>query len=74
MLEDPPKGAHIAMVRASKSDRWTPDILERLEAAAKKNPDRVSYHILENAGHWLHTDNPGGLIAIMAPYLAKISK
>ena len=74
MLEDPPKGVHIAMVRASKSDRWTPDILERLEDAAKKNPDRVSYHILEKAGHWLHTDNPSGLIAIMAPHLAEISK
>jgi pimeloyl-ACP methyl ester carboxylesterase len=74
VLEQPPKGIHIEIVRASKSDRWTPDIMARLKEAESKKPENVTYHLLENAGHWLHTDNPSGLIAIMAPILAKLSK
>lgn len=74
VLEQPPKGVHIEIVRASKSDRWTPDIMARLKEAESKKPGNVTYHLLENAGHWLHTDNPSGLIAIMAPILAKLSK
>lgn len=65
---------HIEIVRAAKSDRWTPDIMARLKEAEAKKPDNVSFHVLENAGHWLHTDNPNGLIAIMAPILARISQ
>lgn len=74
VLEQPPKGMHIEVVRAAKSDRWTPDIMARLKEAEAKKPDNVTFHMLENAGHWLHTDNPSGLIAIMAPILARISQ
>lgn len=74
VLEQPPKGMHIEIVRAAKSDRWTPDIIARMKEAEAKKPENVSFHVLENAGHWLHTDNPSGLIAIMAPILAKISQ
>lgn len=37
VLDHPPVGTHINIVRAAKSDRWTPDIIARLkEAEAKK--------------------------------------
>ncbi|CAM6017838.1 unnamed protein product [Sphagnum balticum] len=73
VLQKPPQGSHIALVRAALSDRWTPDILAQLEAVVANKPHNVSYHVVENAGHWLHIENASGLIAIMAPVLAKIS-
>jgi hypothetical protein len=60
VLEQPPKGMHIEIVRAAKSDRWTPDIIARMKEAEAKKPDNVSFHVLENAGHWLHTDTYSG--------------
>lgn len=78
-LESPPKGLDIGIVRAEKSDRWYPSLLSHLEelANASKTPrsdtGTVSYHVLEKAGHWLHVDNPTGLIEILAPSLVKLS-
>lgn len=69
----------IGIVRASKSDRWTPDVVEKLEQVAEDNKTgsdhlgMVSYHILENAGHWLHSDNPRGLAEIITPSFVELS-
>ncbi|MCO5561084.1 hypothetical protein L7F22_014705 [Adiantum nelumboides] len=78
-LECPPKGLDIGIVRAEKSDRWHPSLLSKLEGlgtaikTSKPDQGRVSYHVLERAGHWLHIDNPKGLIEILAPSLVKLS-
>ncbi|KAH8948578.1 hypothetical protein BDL97_11G101500 [Sphagnum fallax] len=74
VLENPlPQGLHIAFVRAGRSERMTPDEgIERLEAAASKHPDNLSFHTLPNAGHWLHTENISGFIRIVNPYLSKL--
>lgn len=78
-LECPPKGLDIGIVRAEKSDRWHPSLLTELEELANATRDprsdtgTVSYHVLQNAGHWLHVDNPSGLIKILAPSLVKLS-
>ena len=79
LLESPPMGTDIGIVRAEKSDRWYPEILSQLEEIAqanntpRSNVGTISYHILENAGHWLHVDNPNGLIEILAPSLVRIA-
>lgn len=76
MLESPPKGMEIGMVRAAKSDRWAPDIVSRLESLSKRTGDqggRVLYTVLENAGHWVQVDNPEGLCKILLPHLVKLS-
>ncbi|KAH7287397.1 hypothetical protein KP509_32G054200 [Ceratopteris richardii] len=79
-LESPPKGMDIGIVRAERSDRWYPALLSKLEhlANTRKIPHSdkgtVSYHVLEKAGHWLHVDNPKGLIEILAPSLIKMSQ
>ncbi|KAL5808738.1 hypothetical protein ACOSQ3_029429 [Xanthoceras sorbifolium] len=76
LLEHPPQGTEIAIVRAEKSDRWDPDVIQRLESRASEGGDgregKVSVHILPNSGHWVHVDNPKGLLEIMAPKIASI--
>ena len=54
----------IHLVRAANSDRWTSDVQNRL---AQQNNSRT--HILPNAGHWLHVDNPEGLMHMLSRYL-----
>jgi pimeloyl-ACP methyl ester carboxylesterase len=63
-LEQARERPELELVVAERSDRWTPELRERartLPAAA-----RVHYHELSNSGHWVHVDNPSGLIEIMA--------
>jgi pimeloyl-ACP methyl ester carboxylesterase len=36
-----------------------------------KQEEKVSYHVLERAGHWVHSDNPIGLINILHDELVK---
>ncbi|KAL9428131.1 hypothetical protein AB3S75_030178 [Citrus x aurantiifolia] len=76
LLEHPPQGMEIAIVRAEKSDRWDPDVIQRLEGLANRQGDgsegKVSLHVLPNAGHWVHVDNPKGLLEIVAPRIASV--
>ncbi|KAK6942603.1 Alpha/beta hydrolase fold-1 [Dillenia turbinata] len=77
LLEHPPKGLEIAMVHAENSDRWEPDAVERLETHAAREGDesqgKVSLHVLCNAGHWVHVDNPKGLLEIIAPNMMPLN-
>lgn len=65
-------GAVLQFVRAANSDRWTPETLQRLERAAAAHAKTVKLHLLPHAGHWLHVDNPQGLINVMAPVMAQV--
>ncbi|KAF3441632.1 hypothetical protein FNV43_RR15547 [Rhamnella rubrinervis] len=66
-----PKGMEIDIVRAENSDRWEPDTVQRLESLAARERDgsegKVAVQVLPKAGHWVHVDNPKGLLQIMAP-------
>jgi esterase len=55
----------VHLVRAGRSDRWTPQDVARLEAL---RPPAVA-HLLPTAGHWLHVDDPAGTLGIIAPSL-----
>ncbi|KAJ0253526.1 hypothetical protein HA466_0111990 [Hirschfeldia incana] len=70
LLENPPKGTEISFVIAEKSDRWDHDTTTRLERIAKQRQNvsegKVSTHVLSNSGHWVHTDNPKGLLEIVS--------
>jgi pimeloyl-ACP methyl ester carboxylesterase len=60
LLEAPPKGLSVHFVRAQQSSfRWQGKDAARI----RKLGHHV--HLLENAGHWVHTDNPEGLLDIM---------
>jgi esterase len=50
-------------VVAEKSDRWNGEMTKK---ARELSPDtRASVHILPNAGHWVHVDNPEGLLHML---------
>lgn len=59
-------GAHgrVVMVRAGRSDRWSADDVARLTRAAARGT--VVEHVMPNAGHWLHTDDPATLLALLS--------
>ena len=59
-LEQPRRRCHL--LRALDSDRWTADSIARLEALPQ------GYHTLQ-AGHWVHADNPEGLLHILSRHL-----
>ncbi|MEZ4469264.1 MAG: alpha/beta hydrolase [bacterium] len=62
-LADPgPVRVHV--VRAGRSDRWDAATLQRLAASA------VDVRVLPDAGHWLHVDDPEGLLALLDPTFA----
>lgn len=53
---------------ADQSDRWTGTMRDM----AKGLPEEaaVTVHELEDSGHWVHVDNPDGLLRIMAAHFA----
>ena len=63
VLEDPPCTVHL--LRAERSDRLDPTDEARIATLP-----RVQLHTLPDAGHWVHADNPDGLLAILAPAFA----
>lgn len=59
LVEEPPIGADIEFVRAERSAfLWAEEDLGRIE----KSGARV--HLLKDSGHWVHIDNPEGLVEI----------
>ena len=68
VLENRESNTTIHVVRAERSDRWDDQTLRRLEDTRRSNP-LLQVHVLPNAGHWLHTDNPQGLKDLIVPTL-----
>eukprot|EP00879_Flechtneria_rotunda_P003292 GHRR01003517.1.p1 GENE.GHRR01003517.1~~GHRR01003517.1.p1 ORF type:complete len:389 (+),score=86.25 GHRR01003517.1:211-1377(+) len=61
LLQSPPEGLHLDFVRAERSHfRWEGGVADDIKALGHK------VHLLKDAGHWVHTDNPNGLFDIMA--------
>jgi esterase len=59
----PKQHPELHLVVAERSDRWSDGMRERvnsLPAAAS-----VSVHALPNSGHWVHVDNPAGLLQFL---------
>uniref|UniRef100_A0A7S0SIX9 AB hydrolase-1 domain-containing protein n=1 Tax=Mantoniella antarctica TaxID=81844 RepID=A0A7S0SIX9_9CHLO len=72
LMLNPPIGREVHVVRAAKSTRWPEDLVEQLRTRAEEG-GTLRYHVLPDAGHWLHVDNPGGLRDIIAPELIRLS-
>ena len=71
---DPPPSHETRAVRAARSERWDDAVARALESASARPGARVRFHVLPNAGHWLHVDNPDGLRALVAPELVRLGK
>lgn len=71
LVESVPEGLHINFLRAERSlHRWAHEDTSRISAAefiASNGGASVQMHVLEDAGHWVHTDNPDGLFQILTP-------
>lgn len=67
-LSNTPAGLTVRLVRAERSDRWRAADLARLEQV--QGSGRVRLSVLANAGHWLHVDNPEGLMDLLVDGLA----
>ncbi len=66
ILESPPPGIRIDVIRAERSRRWPPDVLARFAAIPH---DQTRLHLLPNAGHWLHVERTEALVALMTSLL-----
>ena len=59
------RGPHpVHLVMAERSDRWSDDDLDQAEAADASG--ELGWHVVADAGHWLHVDNPDALRALLA--------
>lgn len=59
-LESSARRAKVDVVRAERSERWSDAELARFGALPG-----LTLHVLPDAGHWVHVDNPDGLLALM---------
>ncbi|HEX7117170.1 MAG TPA: alpha/beta hydrolase [Longimicrobiales bacterium] len=63
IVESPPAGLDVHVLRATRSDVLGDAAAERIEAAARQS-GRVHLHVVEG-GHWLNADNPDAVVALM---------
>ncbi|KAF7151144.1 hypothetical protein RHSIM_Rhsim02G0173700 [Rhododendron simsii] len=70
IVEDVPRGVHVNFLKAERSlHRWALEDLQRIHVAEELAADEgggVEMHVLEDAGHWVHADNPDGLFKILS--------
>ncbi|HKY36428.1 MAG TPA: alpha/beta hydrolase [Polyangiaceae bacterium] len=68
VLESQASDSDFRVVVAERSDRWAPQSRARLEQLVANSPV-ASLHVVPNAGHWLHVDNPAFLLELMGQNL-----
>jgi pimeloyl-ACP methyl ester carboxylesterase len=68
VVENPPAGVKIHLMIADQSDSYSAEDRERALRIAASVP-QVTTDILAG-GHWLHTDNPDGLLRKLLEYIA----
>ncbi|MSQ04356.1 MAG: alpha/beta hydrolase [Myxococcales bacterium] len=66
-LEDPRRRTRVDVVRAGRSPRWEPGELARFGLPL------LHLHLLPDAGHWVHVDDPDGLHRLLVAGLAPVS-
>lgn len=62
-LEQPRKDPEFHLVVAERSDRWNGEMTARARGLGPET--QCTVHVLENSGHWVHVDNPEGLLAML---------
>jgi esterase len=64
VLESQASDSDFRVVVAERSDRWAPENRARLQQLAATSA-LARLHVVPNAGHWLHVDNPAFLLELM---------
>jgi len=62
-----PDDVRYELLVAENSDRWSGSMKDRADAL--RGSPRLRVHRLKDSGHWVHVDNPDGLLDILAQYL-----
>lgn len=62
VVEQPPAGLSVHLVIGGRSSVFDAHDRERAERAVIDHPDRVDLVILPEAGHWIHVDDPQGVL------------
>lgn len=60
-------GCDVHIVRAGRSNRWTPELVHTLETMSS----RVHTQEIANAGHWLHVDAPKVVASLLGDALRR---
>ncbi len=66
-LENPDRNRRFLLVKAARSDRFDQEELDR--SAELVSAGAVEWREIPAAGHWLHIDNPDGLILVLEDFL-----
>lgn len=64
ILENYDEDGKIIYLRAGNNLNWSQETLDRLRRIERLN-DNIKLLEMPNVGHWLHSENPEGLLAIM---------
>lgn len=67
-LAAPRVAPQFQLVVAENSDRWSKTLRRRAEELPAES--QCHYHVIPNAGHWLHVDNPGALLDLFESTIA----
>jgi esterase len=67
VVEHPPDKMRVHLIIADQSDSYSPADRERALQIAESN-SRVTADVLPG-GHWLHVDNPDGLLGKLLEYI-----
>ncbi|GJU33937.1 hypothetical protein Tco_1182291 [Tanacetum coccineum] len=66
LLEHPPKGIEIAILRTKSKLKWDWDLVERLDSLAKRETNestgKVLVHVVANSGHYIYKNQPQTLL------------
>lgn len=55
----------IHYLRAGKNTAWTPHVLDRFAELEHSSGGGVRLHCMPHVGHWLHTEDPKGMLELM---------
>lgn len=64
-LEAPPVGLRVHVVVGGRSTVFDVSDRQRLARVVERAQGQVQMHVLERAGHWVHVDDPEGLLALV---------
>ncbi len=66
VVEAPPGDVRVHVVVGGRSPVFDEADRQRAARAAEAHPGRVSFDVIEEAGHWVHVDAPGPLLELLS--------